>query len=148
MQVMDQELILLELDAEDRDAALQKMIDRLEQAGRLNDKEGYKKAVYEREKEFSTAFEGGVAIPHGKTACAKCSSVAFARLKHPIQWDEENTEPVRMIFLLAIPQEEQGNDHLRILSALATNIMEEEFVEKLMQAENTQQACELLQAVV
>lgn len=148
MQVMDQELVLLDLDAESRDVALQKMIDQLDKAGRLNDKEGYKEAVYEREKEFSTAFEGGVAIPHGKTDCAKYSSVVFARLKHPIQWDEESEEPVRMIFLLAIPQKEQGDGHLRILSSLATSIMEEDFVANLLQAEDAQQACKLLQAVV
>ena len=147
MEVMDQELILLDLDAPDRDAALQQMIDRLDAAGRLNDRTGYMHAVYEREKEFSTAFDGGVAIPHGKTDCAKCSSVVFARLKKPIQWDEDTEEKVGMIFLLAIPEAEKGNGHLRLLSTLATNIMEEDFVEGLRKASDKQEAYRLLQTI-
>lgn len=147
MNTVDQKLILLDLDVSDRDSALERMADALEQAGRLNDKEGYLQAVYEREKEFSTAFEGGVAIPHGKTDCVKHSSVVFARLKSPIIWDDEADEPVSMVFLLAIPESEKGEGHLRILSTLATSIMEESFVRELRQGNCTEEVYALLKEI-
>lgn len=147
MGVVDQNLILLDLDVSDRDTALQKMADALEQADRINDREGYLQAVYEREKEFSTAFDGGVAIPHGKTDCVKYSSVVFARLKQPIIWDDESEEPVSMIFLLAIPESERGEGHLRILSTLATSIMEDSFVQNLQQSKRKEDVYALLKEI-
>ena len=148
MCVIDPKLILLDLDAPNRDTALEKMADALDQANRLNDKVGYLQAVHEREAEFSTACEGGAAIPHGTTDCAKCSSVVFAMLKQPINWDNESEEePVSLIFLLAIPECEKGEGHLRILSSLATSIMEEQFVQGLRQSTRVEDAYALLKNI-
>lgn len=147
MHVIDPGLILLDLEASERGEALRQMADALEQAGRLSDKAGYLQAVYEREKEFSTAFEGGVAIPHGKTDCVKHSSVVFARLKQPVIWDDEADEPVSMIFLLAIPNGEKGEGHLRILSTLATSIMEEGFLQALRNGKQTEEIYTILKGI-
>ncbi|WEV43848.1 PTS sugar transporter subunit IIA [Lactobacillus sp. ESL0684] len=64
----------------------------------------YMKKVYEREKMYSTAIGGKIAIPHSLGYATKKSKVSFARLKRPILWDENNE--VKYVFLLAISRED------------------------------------------
>lgn len=79
MCVIDPKLILLDLDAPNRDTALEKMAEALDQANRLNDKVGYLQAVHEREAEFSTAFEGGCRYSTWKNRLCKMQFSRFCK---------------------------------------------------------------------
>lgn len=60
--------------------------------------------VYEREKLYSTAVGGKIAIPHSLGYATRKSKVCFARLTQPIIWDEKNE--VKYVFLLAIARQD------------------------------------------
>lgn len=59
-----------------------------------------------RERLSSTTIGGGIAIPHGDPKLVKQSQIAVATLKEPLEWEQEN---VRIVFMLALRNEEQEN---------------------------------------
>lgn len=127
--LITKELIVLDLDLSTKEEVIKEMARVIEGQGRLYDYNNYVNQVFAREKNFPTAIGFEVAIPHGKTDSVKNASLAFARLKNEIQWSDE--EKVKYVFLIAVPETEAGDTHLKILAQISRNIMREEFREKL-----------------
>ena len=71
-----------------------------------------------REKLGSTGLGHGVAIPHGRMAGVNQSVGAFMRLKHPLDYDAHDGQPVDLVFGLLVPQG-ATETHLKHLAAIA-----------------------------
>ena len=82
------------------------------------------------------------AIPHGKSEYVRQSSIAYARLTEEIEWSEE--EKVHHIFMIGVPEEKAGNEHLEILIKLSTAILEDDFRERLEKAKSNKEVMELI----
>ena len=72
-------------------------------AGKLNDKEEYKKQILKRESQSSTGLEEGIAIPHAKTAAVKIPSIAFGISKNGVDYESLDGEPSKLFFMIAAP---------------------------------------------
>ena len=129
--IFAENLVVLDGEQTSKEEILSELADLMDRDGRLTDKEDYMRHVMEREKECSTALETGYAIPHGKCNSVKEPSVAFARLKNGITWGEDDEEKIQVIFLLAVPEANAGNLHLKILSKLARRLMDNEFCNRI-----------------
>ena len=140
--LITKELIVLDLEVDSKEEAINELAKVIEMQGRLINFDGFIKQVFKREEEFPTAIGFDVAIPHGKCDSVKNSSLAFARLKNGIQWSEE--EKVRYVFLIAVPEAEAGNTHLQILAQISRKLMREEFREELNNATEINEFLELL----
>jgi PTS system nitrogen regulatory IIA component len=79
-----------------------------------------------REKLGSTGLGHGVAIPHGRMAGITTSVGAFIRLKHPVDYDTHDGNPVDLIFGLLVPQNATG-EHLQHLAAIAEKFSDDDF---------------------
>ena len=79
-----------------------------------------------REKLGSTGLGHGVAIPHGRMSGITASVGAFIRLKHPVDYDTHDGQPVDLIFGLLVPQHATG-EHLQHLAAIAEKFSEDDF---------------------
>ncbi len=141
MELIDVNLIDPASAARSKEEAIQQVAAMLEQAGRLSDKSRYISDVYEREKEFSTALGFSFAIPHAKSAGVNVSSLVFLHLKDEVMWDDE---PVRYVFGIAAPAEQEGNEHLKVLSRIARKIIHEEFLNGLQSAESKEDYLRLI----
>lgn len=78
-----------------------------------------------REEESSTGFENGFAIPHTKVKGLKESNLFIVR-NLSIDWpsmDQAKTE----VAIAILVSEEDGDEHLRILSTLAKKLIDQEF---------------------
>lgn len=137
------ELILLDMDANDKEQVIKKLSKLIDNVGRLIDCDGYLKQVFAREKEFATSLGYEVAIPHGKCDSVRSAALAFARLKNPIKWSEE--DEVRYVFLIAVPEVEAGNRHLQILAQISRKLMREEFREKLKNSSTKEEILKILE---
>ena len=75
-------------------------------------------SLIKRERLGSTSIGHGVAIPHGR--CQQASNViaTLLQLKKPIDFDQDDQQPVDIIFALIIP-EHTKQEHLTILATLA-----------------------------
>jgi len=140
--LITKDMIVLDLEAKDKQDTIQKLARLIEKENRLNEFDGFIEQVNIRENQFPTSVGFSVAIPHGKTNSVKTAALAFARLKNEVKWsDEENT---KYIFLIAVPEEAAGNQHLKILAQISRKIMREEFRNQLEQVSSIDEVLEML----
>ena len=125
---LKEELVLLDVEAEDRFELLGKAADRLKEEGYVKD--SYKDAVIAREKVFATGLPtliGGVAIPHTDVEHVESPAICIARLKTPVDFvimgDDTETVPVDLIFMLAM---KEAHAQLTLLQNLMGILQDEE----------------------
>lgn len=134
--LIDENLVILDLQAQNKNQVIESLVDLLDKNGVLDDKETFLQTVLERETKSPTGLEEGLAIPHGKCPSVKTAKIAAARLSNKLtDWesvDEDNQ--VELVFLIAIPDSEKGSTHIEVLSNLTTLFMEDGFIGNLMAA--------------
>src|SRR5262249_49087018 len=122
---LDERLVLF-LNADTRDEALDQLVDLLEKAGKLKDSKVFHDAILEREKIVSTGIGLGVAIPHAKLQEYDKFFIAIGiQPKQGIEWNALDNSPVRLIFMIGGPDNKQ-TEYLKILSHLTMAIKNEE----------------------
>jgi PTS system fructose-specific IIC component len=106
----------------------------------LTDKELYLDSVLQREEHSATGIERGLAIPHGKSKAVKKAGFAVMTLAAPLSGDSwvslSPDNRVELIVLLAIPETEAGDIHLKLLGEFSKRLMDKNFTSQLKQAEN------------
>lgn len=131
------------LDVETRDEATDVLIHLLDKAGRLLDKETFRKAIRDREQLVSTGIGMGIAIPHAK--CKEFSDFFIAigiQRKKGIEWNALDKAPVRLIFMIGGPDDKQS-EYLQILSMLTAKIKEPELRKNLLAASSKEEILQL-----
>lgn len=133
---------------ESKDEIIRYLINQLSKAGKLHSEDEFYKAVIAREELSPTGFEGGLAIPHGKSTAVKEAAFAVATLKKPIHtWESiDPANQVELIILLAIPENESGSTHLTLLSELVTRLSNEDYKKSLLQATTNEDLFQCLDA--
>lgn len=142
--VIKKDIVFLNLKATSREEALKEIVDGMAAGGYVSDKDKYMAAIMEREKSGTTGIGFGVAIPHGKSEGVTAPCVAYAKLSSPVEWNSFDGKPVTDIFLIGVPKENSGNDHLKILIALSKNLMHDEFREALGNAKTPDEILDVL----
>lgn len=132
--LINEQLIYLDFEAFSKEHALKEVAQLVYQAGRVQDKESYFHGLLEREENATTGFGDGIAIPHAKIDQVIKPTIAIIKLKNPIDWKAMDDKPVRLIIALAVPAQEGGKLHLKLLAKLSEQLMEEEFKEALLSA--------------
>ena len=133
--IINANFIDLDLSSNDKEAVIREMAGILLREDRINDEEDYVASVMKRESIESTAIGFEVGIPHGRCNAVNDATVFFGRSKEGIVWNDSG-ELVNLIFLLAIPEKSESDQHLKILAALARKLMDTEFIEELKSGEN------------
>ena len=117
----------------DKPDAISHLVDLMEKGGNLKNKEQYKKDVFAREASGTTGLGDGIATPHAKSAGVKAPGLAAMTIPEGIDFESMDGNPARLFFAIAAP--DGGNDeHLMILSKLATMVMDPDFKEALIKA--------------
>ncbi|KOO16396.1 PTS fructose transporter subunit IIA [Vibrio xuii] len=141
--LIEPETICLDLKATTKDDALKELVELLDAAGKLADKEQFLADLWKREEIGNTGFEDGVAIPHAKSDAVTEPAVAVGISRTGIDYGAEDGELSDVFFMLASPD---GGDHhhIEVLAQLSTKLIEEEFISQLKAAQSVEQARELL----
>lgn len=140
-QMTEKTLIRYDVKETTKEDVIWSLVESLYEQGYITSKEEYFETVLARENVSATGMEAGLAIPHGKSSAVKKAGFAVARLSTPID-DWESIDPnnkVELIFLLAIPEGEAGSTHLNLLAELSTRLMDKDYYNRLMAAENSEQ---------
>ena len=132
--IMSDEAIVLGETATTKDGVIEDLVQRLEKTAAITDKNGFKEVIYDREKESTTGIGMGIAIPHGKSAYVRKPTVAFARSQDGVEWHSLDGKLAHMIFMIAVPENSQGDMHLKILQRLSRKLMDDDFRQALMDA--------------
>jgi PTS system fructose-specific IIA component len=136
------DLVDLELKAADRHEATRALAARLVAAGRVTDLEGFLTDVRAREEQMPTGIEGGIGIPHARSAHVTAPTLGFGRSADGVDFGAADG-PARLIFLIAAP-EGGGSEHMKILAALARRLIHESFKQSLTTAPGPQAVVDLI----
>ncbi len=96
-----------------------------------------------RERLGSTGLGHGIALPHGRRKGGVHTIAAFMRLQTGIQYDAIDHKPVDLLFALLVP-EASTEEHLDILSRLATMFSDQETVNRIRSGENADAVFKIL----
>jgi PTS system fructose-specific IIA component len=136
------ELVDLDLVAADRHAATRALAERMEKAGRVTDLDTFLGDVRAREEQMPTGLEGGIGIPHARSAAVTAPTLGFARSSAGIDWGASDG-PAHLIFLIAAPAG-GGSEHMTILAALARRLVRQSFKQALQDATSADDVVELI----
>ncbi len=141
-EILSENIISVDMDAADKNDAINKIIDLANNSGSIIDLEKVRACVFEREKLVSTGVGKGFAIPHGKTDAISDITAAFAVLKTPIDFDSIDLEPVKFIFLL-VGKENLLNAHIKLLSRISRLMNKDEFRKRIAEAKSSAEVLEI-----
>jgi len=126
-----------------KDTAIDQLADLMEAGGNLSDKEQYKKDVKTREAEGTTGLGDGIATPHAKSAGVAKAGLAAMTIPSGMDFQSLDGKPSRLFFMIAAP-DGAADEHLSILSKLATMIMDPDFKEALIAAKTKEEFLKLI----
>jgi PTS system fructose-specific IIC component len=128
----------MDLQATDKKGAIDEMIQKMYDAGRISDIETYKEGILAREAQTSTGLGDGIAMPHAKNAAVKEATVLFAKSNKGVDYEALDGQPTYLFFMIAAP--EGANDtHLQALAALSRQLINPDFVAKLKVAKTPEE---------
>ena len=120
-ELLDPSNIILDLEAKDNEAAIDSMLEYLHQKLHSLDavqKESITQGFFDKEEQVSSGIGYGVAIPHFRTDLIDKPLMIYAHSHNGINFHAPDQQPVHFIFMLLVP-EDQKNEHLAMLAALA-----------------------------
>lgn len=141
--LLDKRSILLDGTPQNKQEALDRMVDLMADSGKIDDKEAYRRQVYAREEESTTGIGDGIAIPHGKCDAVNRPGLAAMVVKNGVDFAALDDEPVTLLFLIAAPNTED-NVHLDVLSKLSMMLMDEEFTNALRSAGSPEEFLQII----
>jgi PTS system fructose-specific IIC component len=143
-EIINLELIETDLTGETRDEIIDEMIGKLNRVGALHSEEEFKQAIMNREQEGTTGIGMNIAIPHGKSDAVKKPSVVFGIKQLGVDWKSLDGTKAKLIFMIAVPKESEGNEHLKILQMLSRKLMDDSYKERLLSVQTKEEAYKLL----
>ncbi|MBS6105279.1 PTS mannitol transporter subunit IICBA [Anaerococcus sp.] len=140
--VLKKENILLNQKFNSKEEVIKKVGKIMQESGYVDSE--YTKGMLQRENEAPTHFGIGLAIPHGtnetKSAIKKSGLVVFT-IPEGVKWDDET---VKLVIGIA----GVGDEHLSILSNVATKIDNEEIVNDVVENKSQDEIYEILTSEV
>lgn len=128
--LLNKKVMLLDLQATTKEAAIDEMINSLVDNGVVTDFDVFKAGIMAREAQTSTGLGDGIAMPHSKNAAVKEATVLFAKSNKGVDYESLDGQPTDLFFMIAAP--EGANDtHLAALAELSKYLMQDGFADRL-----------------
>ena len=128
--LLNKKVMLLDLQAATKEAAIDEMINSLVDNGVVTDFDVFKAGIMAREAQTSTGLGDGIAMPHSKNAAVKEATVLFAKSNKGVDYESLDGQPTDLFFMIAAP--EGANDtHLAALAELSKYLMQDGFADRL-----------------
>ena len=128
VEVLNTKAVSADLQSTTKASVIEELIGLLINAGSIDKK--YKSKIVEvlmaREALGSTAIGQGIAIPHGKSDCAKRLVGCIGISKKGINFESLDGEPAHIFFLLIAPVDSAG-PHLKALARIS-RLLKDKFV--------------------
>ena len=145
MDLISKDLIYLDEDVKDKDELFKLIAKNLKRLGRIDNVENFISDLYEREQTAPTSMGEGIAIPHALSSEVLGTSLTYIKLKNEIKWNDQDL--VKYIFNIAVPKENKNNVHLKIISSLARNLINDDFKEKIFETKDINECYEVLNSI-
>jgi PTS system nitrogen regulatory IIA component len=138
------EAVTTNLGSRTKNSTLRELVALAEKTGLVLDARTLVDAVIHREELYSTALEGGVAIPHPRRPLPEAIAdtiLVVARTSQGIAFGAPDGRLTNLFFLIA---SRDDRHHLHVLARLCRMLRDEKFVAQLEAAETREEMIELL----
>ena len=145
-ELLSEEVILLNFSAEDKWEAIDRMLDRLEQLGRLlpGQRTPVRDALVARENIASTGLEHGVALPHATVDVLDKPVAVLAISPEGVPFQSSDGKPARLTVLIVIPRRTRGK-YVRTLAGIARILNYEEMRDALSAVKSPGEALRIIE---
>lgn len=135
-QILKPEQVFLDIEESSQKETFAKIASVAKELNFISKEKKLIKAFYKREKESSTGFGDGFAIPHARNNDIKQAGIFFVRLKNGVEWDALDGNPVKIVIALIVPLDKASDTHLELLSKVAQKIIKPEVQKVLSSSKN------------
>lgn len=144
--IVVRDAIVTSLSANQRDAVIEELVDRLVSAGSIAEEVRpiLMERILDRERKGSTGFGRGVAVPHVKHESITSMAAAVGLSADGIEFQALDRQPVYSVFLLLSPQD-RPEEHLQAMEAIFKNLSKDTFRRFLRQADTVDAVVDLLE---
>ena len=144
--LLNKEVMILDLKATSKEAAIDEMISSLVDKGVVTDFETFKTGIMNREAQTTTGLGDGIAMPHSKNAAVKEATVLFAKSATGVDYESLDGQPTDLFFMIAAP--DGANDtHLAALAELSKYLLKDGFANTLRKATSADEVIAAFDAV-
>lgn len=141
-ELLIKDAMIMDLKATDKKGAIDEMVQKIYDVGRISDIAVYKEGILAREAQTSTGLGDGIAMPHAKNKAVKEATVLFAKSNAGVDYEALDGQPTYLFFMIAAP--EGANDtHLQALAALSRLLIDADFVAQLKSAKTPDEVQQL-----
>jgi PTS system fructose-specific IIC component len=149
--VIKKAYVNVSMQSKNRDDALKELLQTSAAQVNIASQEVVYSDLLAREASFTTKVMAFVSIPHAKSDSVKQAMVLIGKSEDGIDWrdnanfDESNPEDrVKLVFMILVPGQSEGNDHLKILAVLARCLASSSFRENLMLEKDTDRVYDMV----
>ncbi|GEN49976.1 PTS sugar transporter subunit IIA [Alkalibacterium pelagium] len=136
-------------DADGKDRLLKEIVQLVHTACSFSfDENEVYQEVMTREELSTTGFGNGFAIPHGKSSDLEKPIVSVCKLARKMEWEALDDEKVDTVILLIIPKDNAEDLHLKLLSALSYNLMDQNMQEKIREADKEDELSDVIESML
>ena len=142
-QILQPDCVMVPVETRAKEAVITELVDLLDAAGLLSDRDIALQAVLTRERTRSTGTGAGIAIPHGKCNAVKQLVMAIGIAHDPIEFESIDGKPVTILILLVSPADQTG-PHIQALARISRLMLDGEFRQTLENSQTADEVYELL----
>lgn len=143
--LIHEESVIAELEATERNGVIRELIQALAEHGAIPPEhaEAIARAAIARERQGTTGFGKGVAVPHVKHECVKTMTATIGRSSRGVDFAALDRAPVYAVVMLLSPQN-APEDHLAAMEKIFRYLQREKFRRFLRQADTHEAIIELI----
>jgi len=134
---------IIDIQSNDKKGALNELLEIICENDLIVDPKTFSKEIFKREKLMSTGIGYGIAIPHARHKTVKDFVIAIGRIQEGLEYESIDDKPVKLIFMIGA-SDKQDKDYIKVLSRLVLRLKNQQFVDKILSAENPSDIYELI----
>lgn len=122
----------------DKIECLEYMSELLSKSGCMQYPDRFLAAVKGREEIMSTGIGRGVAIPHARDLMVNTLRIAACLINEPLEFQSVDDEPVRIVFMIAVPQN-SNPEYMKILRSISEYLRQDDKRQMLLESRNEEE---------
>lgn len=136
MELLNKQLIKYQTQLNSQEDVFNEIASLAVEQGIASNKKRVVKGLMKREKESTTGFFDGFAIPHTKDKAIKEAAVVIIVNEAGIEWQSMDGKSAKFFISLLIPEKEAGSTHLNLLATVSKMLVSDEARAELLQLDS------------
>ncbi len=144
----DRKLVNLDVASGTKEEVIGRMTELLSRSKKVTDADAFLQDVLAREELVSTGVGHGVAFPHAKSKAVRDVVFAFGRTTEDVEFGALDGNPVRLVFLIGAPKEQEPSRlYLNLMAHMSFLMKDEGNRERLLSADSVESVLRLFDSV-